>query len=354
MKKLMIIPMFMTMVTGVLYAQCADVIPPTASNPDTIFVPCNQSVPVPDPAVVSDAEDNSGVTVVTWVSDVSDGGNCVEIITRTYQVSDTCDNTILVTQIIKVMHSGTLTIGANGGSSITCPAEAIDPGPPPSTTDGCGQTVYPVLVGSTSLPSCIGTVNWTYRYTTCDGSTFSDWVYTYTISSPTVTMPANGSSTVACPEEAIAPTAPTVLDNCGRTLTVSAPVISPGPACAGTKTYAYTYMSCSGTNYNWVYTYTVTCPDTIGCSTSGVSNSDIPKWKIQVYPNPSNGEVNLSADVVNGNIELYNLVGERVYSTKMESNTTKLNISELEDGVYILILEMENGEFIKERIVLKR
>ncbi len=70
-------------------------------------------------------------------------------------------------------------------------------------------------------------------------------------------MPANGSSTVACPALAVAPTSPSVLDNCGRTLTVSAPVISAAPACSGTQTYTYTYTSCSGTTYPWVYTYTI-------------------------------------------------------------------------------------------------
>ena len=54
-------------------------------------------------------------------------------------------------------------------------------------------------------------------------------------------MPAAGASTVACPADAVAPTPPTVLDNCGRTLTVSAGVPGADPACAGTKTYTFTY-----------------------------------------------------------------------------------------------------------------
>ena len=33
-------------------------------------------------------------------------------------------------------------------------------------------------------------------------------------------MPADGASTVACPADAVAPTPPTVLDNCGRTITL--------------------------------------------------------------------------------------------------------------------------------------
>ena len=59
-------------------------------------------------------------------------------------------------------------------------------------------------------------------------------------------MPAAGASTVACPADAVAPTPPNVVDNCGRTMTASAPVISADPLCAGTKTYTYTFTDCAG------------------------------------------------------------------------------------------------------------
>src|SRR5687767_15943167 len=56
-------------------------------------------------------------------------------------------------------------------------------------------------------------------------------------------MPAPGTSTVDCPANAAAPTPPVVNDNCGRPLTVSAPVVSTPPACAGPITYTFTYRS---------------------------------------------------------------------------------------------------------------
>ena len=40
--------------------------------------------------------------VVAFVSDVSDGNTCPEVITRTYSVTDACGNTINVTQTITV------------------------------------------------------------------------------------------------------------------------------------------------------------------------------------------------------------------------------------------------------------
>ena len=55
-----------------------------------------------DLAVVTDEADNCSVPVVAFVSDVSDGDTCPEIITRTYSVTDACLNQILVTQTITI------------------------------------------------------------------------------------------------------------------------------------------------------------------------------------------------------------------------------------------------------------
>ncbi|MDP5011027.1 MAG: hypothetical protein NWQ47_07345, partial [Crocinitomicaceae bacterium] len=144
---------------------------------------------------------------------------------------------------------------ANGGTSVACPVNANTAPNPPVVTDNCGRTLTVSAPAVSATPACSGIKTYTYTYTNACGTTYP-WVYTYTISAPTVTMPPNAGTTVACPTAAVAPTAPTVLDNCGRTLSVSAPVISAAPACSGTQTYTYTYTSCSGTTYPWVYTYT--------------------------------------------------------------------------------------------------
>src|SRR5664280_1562635 len=87
-----------------------------------------------------------------------------------------------------------------------------------------------------------------------------DRLYTYTISAPTVAMPLDGSSTVACFADATPPTLPTVTDNCGRTITPTGPAVSVDPACSGTRTYTYTYTDCGGVAHTWLYTYTISAP----------------------------------------------------------------------------------------------
>jgi gliding motility-associated-like protein len=77
-----------------------DITPPTASNPSNINIPLAPA-PTPDIAEVIDAEDNCAANpVVAFVSDQSDGGNCPEVITRIYSVTDDCGNETLVTQLI--------------------------------------------------------------------------------------------------------------------------------------------------------------------------------------------------------------------------------------------------------------
>jgi hypothetical protein len=96
-----------------------DTTPPTASNPATInIVGCNAAVPVPNSNVVIDEADNCGTPVVAFVSDATALVGCLETTTRTYSVTDGCNNTINVTQII----TRTFDIIA---PVITCPASQI-------------------------------------------------------------------------------------------------------------------------------------------------------------------------------------------------------------------------------------
>src|SRR4029453_9491736 len=80
-------------------------------------------------------------------------------------------------------YTSTLTPPAPGTATVACPADAVDPGAPPTITDACGNILTAVLIGSTATPdpvTCDGTVVWTYRYTACDNSTVA-WTFINTI-----------------------------------------------------------------------------------------------------------------------------------------------------------------------------
>src|SRR4030095_9046690 len=179
--------------------------------------------------------------------------------TKTYTYTYTaCDGTVNTWVFTYTISAPTVTIPAGGATTVACPADAVPP-TPPTVVDNCGRTITSTGPVVSPDPACAGTKTYTYTYTACDGVAYT-WTFTYTITAPTVTLPADGAATVACPADAVPPTPPTLVDNCGRTITPTGPVVSPDPACAGTKTYTYTYTACDGTVNTWVFTYNLSAP----------------------------------------------------------------------------------------------
>src|SRR5437868_11551411 len=111
---------------------------------------------------------------------------------------------------------------ADSASTVACLANATPPTPPNVLANRRTSLLVSAGVPGTD-PACAGPKTYTFTYTLCDNTT-KTWIYTYTISAPTITIHENGASTVGCVVNATLPTPPTDLDNCGRTLTVSAGV----------------------------------------------------------------------------------------------------------------------------------
>ncbi|NOY47747.1 MAG: HYR domain-containing protein, partial [Chlorobi bacterium] len=76
---------------------------PTGTAPADVAVQCASDVPAVNIKDVIDAKDNCNTVTVTHVSDVTDDSNAPDlVITRTYRITDACDNYIEVTQTITV------------------------------------------------------------------------------------------------------------------------------------------------------------------------------------------------------------------------------------------------------------
>ncbi|MFM8371096.1 MAG: HYR domain-containing protein, partial [Bacteroidota bacterium] len=173
------------------------------------------------------------------------------------------------------------TMPANSGSTVACFADITLP-TPPSVNDNCGNAITPTgpVTGGT-YTSCEGTYAYTWTYTDCEGNSHP-WVYTYTIERNDFSVPANGSSTVACIALATAPVPPSVNDNCGNAITPTGPVTGGTyTSCEGTRTYTYTYTDCEGNSHPWVYTYTIeredfTMPANGGSTVSCIASATAP------------------------------------------------------------------------------
>ncbi|HBC04515.1 MAG TPA: hypothetical protein DC015_10050 [Aequorivita sp.] len=72
---------------------------------------------------------------------------------------------------------------------------------------------------------------------------------------------------------------------------------------------------------------------------------------IVLFPNPTDGLVNIQSATIIKNIRIYDLQGRLMESFQPNSQATKLNITNLNTGVYFLSIETEigtsNKKFIK-------
>ena len=129
----------------------------------------------------------------------------------------------------------------------------------PTVLDACGNTLTPTGPVEGTVPACEGDVTYTWTYTDCAGST-QDYVHTVTIEREDFTLPPNGTSTVACVDDVVAPTPPAVNDACGNPITPVAGAAPVPPACNGEMIYTWTYTDCEGNSHDWTHTITISAP----------------------------------------------------------------------------------------------
>ena len=71
-----------------------------------------------------------------------------------------------------------------------------------------------------------------------------------------------------------------------------------------------------------------------------------------IYPNPSNGNFILNCAVSKGELEIYNVMGAKIYSTLITNQSTYINIDS-PNGIYFLQLKTEQGTANKKLIINK-
>jgi Secretion system C-terminal sorting domain len=86
-----------------------------------------------------------------------------------------------------------------------------------------------------------------------------------------------------------------------------------------------------------------TCPN-------GIGEIEPAQAQVSFYPNPvrSQLKVTLSQNISNGQIDIYNLLGSKVYSQPIASTVKDMDLSSLDNGLYVLRIS-ENGRIIATR-----
>jgi hypothetical protein len=94
------------------------------------------------------------------------------------------------------------------------------------------------------------------------------------------------------------------------------------------------------TNWNNIAIWCFTCPDAI--------NELSENRSINVYPNPNHGTFTISMENINekAQIEIYNVLGEKVCNSTVNKNTSQINMSIQAAGVYLYRVLTENGTLI--------
>lgn len=95
---------------------------------------------------------------------------------------------------------------------------------------------------------------------------------------------------------------------------------------------------------------------TVACTEVGIIENDA-LLQLDIYPSPANSSINIylpSSNFVNAEIEVYNLLGQKVMHEKIASSgKSTLNIRELNNGQYFVIIKQNEGvvgrgKFLKE------
>ncbi|MFL1013579.1 HYR-like domain-containing protein [Flavisericum labens] len=149
-----------------------DMIAPTASNPENTVVRDFNSVPAPDPLIITDEADNCGVPVVTYINEMSNNETCNEIITRTYRITDNCGNYIDVNHVIEIIDNVSPTGNNPTDTIVSCINDipTINPDVVTVASDNNGDFTVTFLSEETNAQNCNDVIIRTYRITDLCGN----------------------------------------------------------------------------------------------------------------------------------------------------------------------------------------
>lgn len=259
-----------------------DIIMPTASNPAMINVQCIADVPAPDVLVVTDEADNCATPAVAFVSDISDGNTCPEIITRTYSVTDNCGNQILVTQLIVV--SDITNPSASNPSTINVECIADVPSANVSVVtgeaDNCSTPVVVFVSDVSDGLTCPETITRTYSVTDDCGNSVNvtQLIIVNDITNPTASNPT--TINVECTGDIPAPDVLVVADeadNCSTPVVAFVSDVTDGLSNPETITRTYSVTDDCGNSINVTQQISVddiTAPVVSNCSSDITVNAD--------------------------------------------------------------------------------
>ena len=83
-----------------------------------------------------------------------------------------------------------------------------------------------------------------------------------------------------------------------------------------------------------------------------LSTQDITLSEYNIYPNPSNGELNIKNPNAT-NFVIYNQTGSIITSEKMNNDSKTIQLNNVSSGIYLIQFFNENGLLSKDKIIIR-
>jgi len=206
--------------------------------------------------------------------------------------------------------------------------------PPPPANDDCINSIL-LTCGSTLLSQTTESASGGTS-TSCVGTIGNDIWYKFIGDGDTITVAAN--ATVQEPQVEVYESS----DGTCSGFTAGSCFAFAG---TGLSNVSVNFTSALGKVYyihigNWingdpgvVFDLTLTC---------ALSNTSIDESKFEYYPNPVKNTLNLSYNQEISNVEIFNLMGQKVSSQAINSNQGQVDMSNLSNGVYLVKVSSNN------------
>ncbi len=203
-----------------------------------------------------------------------------------------------------------------------------------------------------------GTTPYTYSWSNSQNSPNISGlsVGTYTLSVTDMNGCTSSAMTIITQPNALSIIADSINDNGGCNGSAWAKVNG------GTMPYKYAWTGglttdtitnqCAG-NYCCVATDAKGCIDSVCVGINiflGAESITSNNRNIKLYPNPSDGKFTIESSIASGqsSLEIYNMLGEKIYTSTMNTSSTQINLGKNATGIYLYRVLTEKGELLGE------